>query len=303
MLGSVLETFTRLQVPSCGWKLVVVDNGSTDRTREVIASFQASLPLTYVFEGAPGKNAALNAGLGHLEGDLAVFTDDDASPNPDWLIRLRAAADAHPEYSIFGGVVKPRWEVPPPPWIQSMNTQVAFAITDPEMAEGPTKPWFIFGPNMAIRAEVFKEGTRFNPSIGPRGKSYPMGSETELALRLDRQGHKSWHVRDAVVEHFIGEHQMSKSWVLGRAIRFGRGSFRMSQTPDVVGVPCFRGIPVNLFTRLFKKGVRSVMAWLSFDELALLYNRWQFNYFLGNIMEAHAIEREKHTMNGTIAKS
>ena len=297
MVGSVLETFSRLQPPFCGWKLVIIDNGSTDRTREVVASFQTCLPLTYVFEGTAGKNVALNAGLGHLEGDLAVFTDDDVFPHSDWLIRLRAAADAHPEYSIFGGVVRPRWEVTPPHWIQWMNTQVAFAITDPEMVEGPTKPWFIFGPNMAIRAEVFREGTHFNTSIGPRGKSYPMGSETELALRLDRQGHKSWHVRDAVVEHFIGEHQMSKSWVLGRATRFGRGSFRMSQTPDVAGVPCLRGIPVNLFTRLFKKGVRSVMAWLSFNEQALLNNRWQFNYFLGNIIEARAMQRERRTAN------
>ena len=296
-LPTVLDAFAHLQPPSGGWKLVIVDNGSTDRTREVIASFQARLPLTYIFEGSAGKNIAINAALAHLEGDLAVFTDDDVFPYPDWLIRLRTAADAQPEYSIFGGAVRPRWQVPPPNWIQWVNTQVAYAISGPEMVEGPTKPWFIFGPNMAIRTAVFKEGTRFSTSIGPRGNSYPMGSETELTLRLDRQGHRCWHTRDAVVEHFIEEHQMTKSWVLGRAIRFGRGSFRLEQTPDVVGVPRFRGIPVNLFTRLFRKGVRSLIALLSFNEQALLYNLWQFNYFRGNIIEAHMIYRERQQAN------
>ena len=82
-LPGVLESFTRLRVPPSGWKLVVVDNGSTDQTCEIVASFRASLPVTYVFEGRMGKNVALNTGLTHLEGDLAVFTDDDVFPNPD----------------------------------------------------------------------------------------------------------------------------------------------------------------------------------------------------------------------------
>ena len=302
MLANVLEAFTRLQVPPSGWKLVVVDNGSTDRTPETIASFQANLPLTYVSEGRAGKNVALNAGLEHLEGDLAVFTDDDVFPHPDWLIQLRAAADTHLAYSIFGGAVRPRWEVIPPQWISWVNTQVAFAITDPQMAEGPTKPWFVFGPNMAIRAEVFSRGIRFNASIGPRGNNYPMGSETELVLRLDRQGHKAWHVRDAVVEHFIGQHQMNKSWVLERATRFGRGSFRMSKTPYSMAPPYCFGIPVRLFPKLFRKGVKSVMAWLSLSEQARFSSRWDFNYLLGHIIEAHVLRRERDARNNAMER-
>ena len=293
-LPTVLENFTRLQVPSSGWKLVVVDNGSTDQTREIVTSFRASLPLTYIFEERPGKNAALNAGLEHLEGDLAVFTDDDVFPHPDWLIRLRAAADAHLAYSMFGGVVRPRWEVTPPHWVRWVDTRIVFAITDLQMVEGPTNLGLLFGPNMAIRAEVFKGGIRFNTSIGPRGNNYPMGSETELVLRLGRQGHKAWHVRDAVVEHFIREDQMNKPWVLGRAIRFGRGRFRISQTADAVAVPCWLGMPVNLFPQLFKKGIKWAIAWLSFNEQAAFSARWEFNYLLGNLIEARVIRRERY---------
>lgn len=292
MLTSVLEAFTRLQAPFSGWKLVVVDNGSTDRTRQIVDSFRASLPLTYVFEERVGKNVALNAGLEHLEGDLAVFTDDDVFPHADWLIHLRAAADANAEYSIFGGVVRPRWEVTPPDWIGWVNTQVVYAITDPQMVEGPTMPWFIFGPNMAIRAGVFKGGTRFNASIGPRGTDYAMGSETELALRMGLQGHKAWHVRKAVVEHFVRKDQINKSWVLQRAIRFGRGRFRLSQAPDAVGVSCYLGIPVNLFLWLSKKGIKRAIARLSFNEQARFAAQWEFNYVFGHIIEAYAIRRE-----------
>jgi glycosyltransferase involved in cell wall biosynthesis len=294
-LPSVLETFTRLQAPPSGWKLVVVDNGSTDQTREIVASFRKKLPLTYVFEARGGKNLALNTGLEHLEGDLAVFTDDDVFPHPDWLIRLRAAADDHPEYSMFGGVVAPRWEVTPPPWITWVDKRIVFAIT-PGMVEGPMEVEFVFGPNMAIRAEVFtKRGIRFDASIGPRGAKYAMGSETELLLRLGRQGHEAWHVQNAVVEHFIRERQMNKAWVLERAIRFGRGRFRVSQTPDAEARPRCLGIPVGFFPWLIRKGVKRAIARLSFDEQALFFARWEFNYVFGQIIEAHAMRREPHT--------
>jgi hypothetical protein len=79
---------------------------------------------------------SLKAGLDHLEGDLAVFTDDDALPYPDWLMRLRAAADAHPEYSMFGGCTA-ALGVPLPDWIRWVDARIASAITDPQMAEGP----------------------------------------------------------------------------------------------------------------------------------------------------------------------
>src|SRR5262249_12048730 len=146
-----------------------------------------------------------------LAGDLAVFTDDDVFPRRDWLLELRKAADSHPSYSIFGGVILPRWEVPPSPWVGWVPAAPVFAITDPLLQEGPTDSGFLFGPNLAIRAEVFYRGTRFDPLIGPKGAEYPMGSEAELLQRLKRQGHEAWYAREAVVEHFIRAYQINKS--------------------------------------------------------------------------------------------
>ncbi len=112
ILGEVLDSYGRLQPPSSGWKLVVVDNGSTDETAPVIASFANRLPLHSVREPKLGKNFALNTALGLVEGDLVVFTDDDAFPASDWLLQLRKAADTQPGYSMFGGTIVPRWEAP-----------------------------------------------------------------------------------------------------------------------------------------------------------------------------------------------
>jgi glycosyltransferase involved in cell wall biosynthesis len=293
ILPAVLECFTRLQTPSTGWKLVVIDNGSTDLTSDIIASFQRRLPLTYRFEPRLGKNAALNRGLADLEGDLAIFTDDDVFPQADWLVRLRAAADSHPQYSMFGGVILPRWESGPPYWLNWAPAGPVFTLTDPLLTEGPTDPGNLYGPNMAIRGEVFKSGTRFDTSIGPRGANYAMGSESELVERLGRQGHKAWHVHDALVEHFIRDYQTSKSWVLRRAVRFGRGQLRLLQAAEPAAVPSWLGVPARVFPRMLKRGIRMARAWLSSNEQEMFSAQWEFNYLLGHVLEARPSRRDR----------
>ena len=292
ILSEVLDSYGRLQPPSSGWKLVVVDNGSTDETARVIGSFANRLPLHSVREPKLGKNFALNTALGLVEGDLVVFTDDDAFPASDWLLQLRKAADTQPGYSMFGGTIVPRWEAPPPSWIQWVELGPAYTLTNPALQEGPIEAPFLFGPNMAIRSDVFRSGIRLDPSIGPRGSSYPMGSETELVLRLSRQGHKSWHVHGAVVEHFIREKQLKKSWVMQRVVRYGRGRYRLSvlagESPKL-----FMGVPQYLFFDLFKKAVRIVLALMLFRPEALFRSRWRFNYLRGQAIEARILARER----------
>lgn len=82
---------------------------------------------------------------------------------------------------------------------------------------------------MAIRAAVFESGTRYADNIGPDGSSlYPMGSETELALRLKSQGLKCWFAAGPSVGHIIRPKQLADEWMLLRAYRWGRGLGRMN---------------------------------------------------------------------------
>lgn len=286
ILPQVLGSFAALQSPPGGWKLVVIDNGSTDGTKEILSSSQQKLPLTFFSEPTPGKNAALNAGLVHLEGDLAVFTDDDVFPHADWLVRLREAADTNPDYSMFGGAIVARWQVAPPEWMQWVPRGAAFALTEPSWPDGPTEPINLFGPNMAIRAQVFAKGTRFDPTIGPRGANYAMGSESELLLRLGSEGHKAWHVKNAVVEHFIRDYQMQRSWVLGRALRYGRGSFRRAKAADPSLYPYYLGQPLRLLLKLIKPRMKIAASGLTMNKKKLFLARWEFNYLRGYVVEA-----------------
>jgi L-malate glycosyltransferase len=291
LLEDVLNAFCRLEKPPGGWKLVVVDNGSTDRTGDVLGSFAHRLPLHRAFEPAAGKNLALNTGLMMLEGDLTVLTDDDVFPDANWLVELRRAADAQPTYSMFGGAILPRWEIRPPRWVQWTETGPVYTLTDPSWKEGPLAASLIFGPNMALRTSIFRSGIRFDPSIGPRGASYPMGSETELLQRLARQGHAAWHVPGAVVEHFIRAEQLTRAWVLQRAIRYGRGKYRLSRQARAGGAGGSVPTRILLSRRLLKEGLVIAAASILFRQEALFRGLWRFNYWRGQAAEARILSR------------
>lgn len=288
-LPTVLEAYRNLKAPDGNWQLVVVDNASRDRTPEILERFAALLPMTRLRVPEPGKNRALNAGLETRAGDLVVLTDDDAVPSPDWLVELRLAADAHPECDIFGGAIKPRWEHPPEPWhLDWVPHGITYALTDPTLKDGIMPAGLAaWGPNMAVRAQLFDAGHRFDENIGPQsGTSYRMGSETEFTKRLEQQGCRAWFVSHAVVEHMIRSFQMEKSWVLARAVRYGRGLRYREQFQNLPRPAMLFGVPRYRVRSLLEHGLRLAAAKLLGKEKTAFHESWALHCEWGYLREA-----------------
>jgi glycosyltransferase involved in cell wall biosynthesis len=293
-LPESLNAYLQLQPPVGDWKLVMVDNGSSDETKRIIDSFKGRLPLTYIFEPTRGKNAALNSGLSRVEGDLVLFTDDDVVPRADWLAEMRRAADSQPSWSIFGGAIVPHWEIRPKHWILACVPMApVFAATDPSWLEGPIAPGLVFGPNMGIRVEIFQRGYRFNTEIGPCGQNYAMGSETELMLRLAKGGFKAWHCPQAVVEHIIRKSQMNQKWILRRARRLGRGQYRLEIQFKHADSKSLLGVPRSLIRHVFREIPRLAYANLGGDSTRGFQKRWEFNFLLGQAIEARILNGQR----------
>jgi len=301
VLRLVLESFMRLQEPPSGWKLVIVDNGSSDETSKVVASYAERLPLQFLTEARQGKNGALNRGLELIEGELTVLTDDDVFPQEDWLIQLSDAAQAHQEFAIFGGSIAPYWETEPPRWIEWTHKGAVFALTDPTWEEGPIAAHSVWGPNTAIRSIIFQSGIRFDTSIGPRGCNYIQGGDTELTRRLESLGHRAWHVPGAVVRHFIRKDQLDKSWVMRRAVRHGRGEFRLERIEELTTRRLLLGAPRHLFRELYQEAYSMTKAWLNNRQEDCFRAHWRANYIRGEIQEARAISKARSS--GTPASS
>jgi L-malate glycosyltransferase len=290
-LPIVLGAYCNLQSVPSEWKLVIVDNASTDSTREIIESFQTKLPVTYIHEPRVGKNIALNTGLEKISGDLVVLTDDDAVPRPDWLVEARRVAEAQPSYSVFGGTVVPQWEVPPDDWILEYVTY-KYAVTDPAWEEGPILPLWVYGLNMAIRAEVFKAGHRFDIELGPRGSNYQQGDETEFLQRIGRSGFRCWHCKSMVVAHIIRKHQMTKKWLLRRAIPIGSAEFRRAFQEKDLPIALF-GVPRYLIRQIMLQGFQVGCAALRGDSNRILKERFRFNCLIGKLLASRPLYRQR----------
>jgi glycosyltransferase involved in cell wall biosynthesis len=286
-LPTTLAALVALEAPAGGWRLVVVDNGSRDGTPRILDDFRQQLPLTSLVEPRPGKNVALNRGLAEVAGDLVVFTDDDVVPRTDWLRQLRAAADARPEVTVLGGAILPRWEQQPPAWILSwVPLGPMYALLDPA-EEGPIPPRRAFGPNLAIRAEVFARGYRFAEDIGPDGTArYAMGSEAELVRRLEAAGATGWHCPTAIVEHIIRPYQLEAAWLWERALRYGRGQYRLALAARGPALPAWLGVPRYLIRRLLAEALAVARARMRGDSERAFTARWQLSYTAGAVWEA-----------------
>jgi GT2 family glycosyltransferase len=74
---------------------IVIDNASTDRTKNVLEVFKTKLSIAYVYEKRIGVAYARNRALSRVTTKILAFTDDDCEPFPDWI---RKIAEKHKQY-------------------------------------------------------------------------------------------------------------------------------------------------------------------------------------------------------------
>ena len=65
-------------------EIIVVDNNSNDRTKQIIEEYASDGRIRYVFEGIISRGAARNAGISAARGSIICMIDADCIPNPDW---------------------------------------------------------------------------------------------------------------------------------------------------------------------------------------------------------------------------
>ncbi len=94
-LGSAIDS--ALGQKHANTRVIVVDDGSTDNSREVIARYGNR--ITTVFKDNGGQASAFNAGWAHCRGDLVIFLDADDILLPEAAERIAAAFAARPQAS------------------------------------------------------------------------------------------------------------------------------------------------------------------------------------------------------------
>jgi len=102
LLKQLLWSLAHQDYPKDRYEVIVVDDGSSDETPEVINELRHQLPYTfkYLRWSRHGVAAARNFGAQHSKGELLAFTSDDITVAPDWLTN----AVRYFQHADIGGV-------------------------------------------------------------------------------------------------------------------------------------------------------------------------------------------------------
>ena len=177
--------------PHDAYEVIVVDNGSSDGTPQVVRQFQERYPeLVHlaVEDQTQGSYAARNRGIHAARGEILAFTDADCIPVPEWLeegvkavVKEQAAFAAGQIRMFFEGERPNTWE-----YLDSAQKLNQKAYVE--------RAGFGATANLFVRSALFCE-------YGPFRSELQSGGDYEFGRRLTEAGERLIYAEKAIVYH------------------------------------------------------------------------------------------------------
>ncbi len=204
------------------WEILVVDNNSSDDTREVVERLATTSPATirYAFEPQQGLNHARNCGIAESDSRYFCYVDDDILVGRGWLAALYRALVEN-DADAVGGRIHLDPAVKLPPWVRGeVKGFLGFQDygDEPFRMDGIEK--YPYGGNMAIARRVVDRIGLFDTRKGRKGEGRKRGelfkgAETDYFHRLAAAGDaRIFYQPDAIVYHRVQPHQLTRRYLL-----------------------------------------------------------------------------------------
>ena len=184
-LAQCLESLGKLDYPN--YEVILVDDGSTDDTREIAARFP---DVRYFHQTNHGLSHARNYGAAVAKGEIFAYTDSDCMADPDWLYYLLSTLLS----GDYAGVGGPNVSPPARNWVQAC---VAAAPGGPShVLLTDTVAEHIPGCNMAWYRWAFENIGGFDPEY------HKAGDDVDFCWRVQQAGHEIAFSPTAIVWHY-----------------------------------------------------------------------------------------------------
>ena len=225
-INPCLEGLKRQAYPKDRYEVIVIDDGSTDDTAELVGAQGIRVISHEVNRGIP---SARNTGLAAARGEVVAYIDDDAIADQDWLKYL-VQPFSDPEVTASGGrtfayktdhiaeryLSAVEYGNPAPLGFgKSKNPLWRFLVYLKDMfvpvsiATKPTEVQAVFGLNCAYRTSVLR-------AIGGFDEVLLAAEDAEISTRLRKNGARIIFIPDAIIRH---RHRESLDYLIRQTYR------------------------------------------------------------------------------------
>jgi glycosyltransferase involved in cell wall biosynthesis len=255
-LNEVLECLGRVHVPN-GWRveLVMVDNGSSDDTRGLVARARLpNLDVRYVFEPRGGKVQAFSTGVASSSGRVLLMTDDDVHVPPNWIEEMCCPILTGDADVVQGGIrIAPHLERP---WLRGILRLWVASVEHPEHP-----PEGLVGANMACSRKALEDAGTFDERLGPGAAGF--FEDTVLGWAFERAGYVKAFVPHVAVEHHFRPDRLTIAAFMSTAHRMARAHVIVersahphAKSPSVLSlIPELPGLAVRSLTQLVRLAI------------------------------------------------
>lgn len=235
-----------------GDEILIIDNNSSDQTKDLVSGWSSDLPLVYHFESQQGLSVARNKGVAEFVNDVIIFIDDDISVTESFIHEYRKAVQEYPDAGFFGGKIHVDWQGNKPSWYQSSQLTLINGLIgyydqgdrDVFLSEHSLLP---YGANFSLTRNTLNKVGLFDQCLGVKGTSIARGEESDYFVRALEVEIKGVYLSNALVLHRFQLDRISIRYLYNYGVQKGiaeviLGGEKPSKTVQKLSYQLFAGL-------------------------------------------------------------
>ncbi len=214
-LTKAIQSLIDQCTPKENYEIIIVDNCSTDATKEAVMQFFGKANVRYLYEPTLGVTSARNTGWRNAQGKYIAYLDDDAIACPVWLDKiLEVFKTVKPRPGCVGGKAVPIWEGTRPVWLSDWLLH-GLAIIDwsdtPHVLTNISVEWLV-SANIAFPREILENVGGFNTRLCRQGNNLLSNGEVFLEKQIIQQGYTCFYHPEIMISHHIFKSRLCQAW-------------------------------------------------------------------------------------------